>query len=258
LRPRAALVYLGDRMALRLADRVIADTRANAEFYADEFGAARAKTAVIPVGAPEWLFAPSALPPRDVRPLTVLFYGSFIPLHGANVIVDAAHALRSERRIRFVLVGAGQTLTSVRARREARPGADLEFRPAVPLRDLPALVAAADICLGIFGTSDKAHRVVPNKVWQCLAAGRPVVTGNGRGAREVLADGRHALLVPHGDGDALAQAILRLAGDEALSARLAAAGAQLVRDRYTSAPLGRRLRDVITDAIADVRDRTPG
>ena len=67
--------------------------------------------------------------------------------------------------------------------------------------------------------------MVPNKVWQAMAAGRPVVTADTPAVREVLEDGRTALLVPAGDPDALAEALARLAGDAALRARLGEAGA---------------------------------
>ncbi len=63
------------------------------------------------------------------------------------------------------------------------------------------------ICLGVFGESAKAARVVPNKVWQAMAVGRPVVTADTPAVREVLEDGRTALLVPAGDPDALAAAL---------------------------------------------------
>ena len=90
----------------------------------------------------------------------------------------------------------------------------------MPYASLGVEVGRAAICLGIFGDSAKAARVVPNKVWQAMAAGRPVVTADTPAVREVLEDGRSALLVPAGDPDGLAAALTRLAADAALRERL--------------------------------------
>jgi glycosyltransferase involved in cell wall biosynthesis len=90
----------------------------------------------------------------------------------------------------------------------------------VPYERLGEEVAAAAICLGAFGTSEKASRVVPNKVWQAMAAARPVVTADTPGVREVLRGDREAVLVPAGDAAALAAALARLAGDPELRARM--------------------------------------
>jgi spore maturation protein CgeB len=81
-------------------------------------------------------------------------------------------------------------------------------------------VSSAAICLGVFGTSAKAARVVPNKVWQAMAAGRPVISADTPGIREAITDGVSGLLVPPGDPAALAQALRTLAADPALRARM--------------------------------------
>jgi glycosyltransferase involved in cell wall biosynthesis len=90
--------------------------------------------------------------------------------------------------------------------------------------------------LGTFGVSDKALRVIPNKVWQALACARPLITGDSEAVREVLTPERNAILVPHGDGQALADALRRLAGDAALRARLSTNAAMLMT-RYSSRKL---------------------
>jgi glycosyltransferase involved in cell wall biosynthesis len=69
---------------------------------------------------------------------------------------------------------------------------------------------------------------VPNKVYQAMAVGRPIVTADTPGAREVLTHERDALLVPAADPGALAAALRRLAGDPELRGRLGAAA----RERF--------------------------
>jgi len=121
---------------------------------------------------------------------------------------------------------------------EADPTADVEgYDAGAKIAILASIafgarVVAGDVCLGVFGTSDKAARVVPNKVYDALAAGRPLVTADSAAARELLQDGRDALLVPAGDGAALAAALRRLLDRDERS-RLGAAALELYRRRCT-------------------------
>ena len=96
------------------------------------------------------------------------------------------------------MIGGGQDEAAARA----RPGPNTAVRwiPWVPAAELPALVAGHDVCLGIFGTGDKALRVVPNKVFQGAA---PAVPSSPRLAQR-RALGSAAILVPPGDAEELA------------------------------------------------------
>jgi len=96
--------------------------------------------------------------------------------------------------------------------------------PWVEYERLAEELHRASCALGIFGTSTKAARVIPNKVFQALACARPVVTADTPAARELLTDGADAILVPPGDAQALAGAVRRLAADAALAERVARAG----------------------------------
>ncbi len=99
--------------------------------------------------------------------------------------------------------------------------------------------------LGVFGTSAKADRVIPNKAFHALACGAPLVTAATRGARELLVDGESALLVPPGDAAALAAAVRRLASDPGLAARLASGGRAAYETHASEAVLGRRWRELL-------------
>src|SRR5207248_4522783 len=118
--------------------------------------------------------------------------------------------------VRFRIVGRGQLAP---LRRERPPNA--EHVAWVAYERLPAELHAAGCALGIFGTSGKAQRVIPNKVFQALACGVPVVTADTPAARELLVDEESALLVPPGDPESLAAAVRRLSGDAELAGRIA-------------------------------------
>ena len=124
------------------------------------------------------------------------------------------------------------------------------WTPWVEYEDLPAEVQSAGCALGIFGTGDKAARVIPNKAFQALACATPLITADTPAARELLTDGRDALLVPAGDPAALAAAVRRLAGDPAERARIASAGRATYEAHADEATLGIRWRTVVERAIA--------
>jgi glycosyltransferase involved in cell wall biosynthesis len=223
-----------DRSALRAADLVVADTQANADFLAAFAGLPRDRVEACFVGAEERVFTPGwALQ----KPFEALFVGKLIPLHGLATVLEAA---RLAPEIRFTIVGSGQLEPLL----GSRPP-NVEHVTWIEYDQLPRRLHAAGCALGIFGTSEKALRVIPNKVFQALASGTPVVTSGTPAARELLTDGENALLVPPGDAGALAEAVRRLAGDDALAERLAARGHEAYRTRASERVLGERWRGLI-------------
>jgi glycosyltransferase involved in cell wall biosynthesis len=232
--PGAGVVHIVDRRAFRRADRVVADTDAHAEFFRHEFGLARDRVDVCFVGAEDRLFRPGWQPEA---PFHALFVGKLIPLHGLETILAAA---RATPELRFRLVGSGQ-LEELARRRPS----NVDWIPWVDYERLPQELHRAGCALGIFGTSAKAQRVIPNKAFQAVACGTPLVTGDTPGARELLVDGESALLVPPGDAEALAQTLRRLAGDSALAGRLSAAGRTAYEAQASEDVLGRRWREIL-------------
>jgi len=107
----------------------------------------------------------------------------------------------------------------------------------------------ATCALGVFGTSAKAARVIPNKAFQALACGTPLVTADTPAARELLADGDSALLVPAGDPEALAAAATRLCGDRGLAQRVGDGGLAAFREHASEEVLGRRWRELLEHVI---------
>jgi glycosyltransferase involved in cell wall biosynthesis len=229
---KAAAVRVVDRVAFSLPRLVLADTWAHAAFYQEELGVARRRLTVAPVGAlpePQATGAARELGPQDR--LTVLQYGKWSPMHGADAVVEAAELLREEP-VELVFAGEGQVSAELKADIARRGLENVRWLGELSPAALRERVLAADVCLGVFGSSAKAARVVPNKVFDGLACGRPVVTADTAGARELLQDGADALLVPAGDGVALAAAVRRLL-DRGLRERLGSAALALYRRRLT-------------------------
>jgi len=218
-------------LLLRRADAMLADTVEHARFFRDELGVPGERVHVVHVGAEEPLFAPGEeLPPN--RPLDVLFFGSFIALHGAATIVEAAHRYQGPP-VRWTLLGGGPERAALE--RAARGLPSVVFEDSIPYEELPTRIRQSDILLGIFGATPKAGRVIPNKVYQALACGKPVVTRHAPAyPAELQAD-------PHGgirwvapaDPDALAAAVAQLAARPESLAELGRA-ARASYDRFLS------------------------
>jgi glycosyltransferase involved in cell wall biosynthesis len=233
--PRQVILRLIDAAALRAADVIVVDTDEHLAALPPRY---RARAVVVPVGAPSaWLAA--AGPPAQAGPgaaadgpLRVIFYGLYTPLQGTPVI-GAALAKIAGEPIQVTMIGTGQDLAETRSAAAANHA--VAWTDWVPAADLPAIVAAHHVCLGIFGTGEKALRVVPNKVFQGAAAGCAIVTSDTAPQRRALGDA--ATLVPPGDPAALAAALLRLAGDRAELARLRAAARELAAEQFAPGPV---------------------
>jgi glycosyltransferase involved in cell wall biosynthesis len=211
---RQVLLRMIDTAALRAADIVVVDTEEHLAALPERY---RPRAVVVPVGAPAaWYDAARPAGGEGTGgPLRVVFYGLYTPLQGTPVI-GAALGRIAGAPIEITMIGGGQD--EPRARAAAAANHAVRWVAWVPAADLPALVAGHDVCLGIFGTSDKALRVVPNKVFQGAAAGCAIVTSDTAPQRRTLGDA--AVLVPPGDPEALAKELLRLADDRAELARL--------------------------------------
>jgi glycosyltransferase involved in cell wall biosynthesis len=231
----AARLLLGiDRLALRRADLVIADTEQNARHLAALGGIPRERLEVCFVGAEERLFRPTWRTPES---FTALFVGKLIPLHGVETVLAAA-TLAPE--LSFRVVGSGQLDAVLRDRPP-----NVDWVEWVDYERLPQELERAACALGVFGVSAKAARVVPNKAFQALACGVPLVTADTPAARELLRDGRSALLVPPGDARALAAAVRRLAADPGLGRRLGEGGHAAYLQHASESVLGERWRELV-------------
>jgi glycosyltransferase involved in cell wall biosynthesis len=228
--PARALEFV-DRRAFAAADVVVADTDAHAEFFSR---LTNTRVEVCFVGAEDHLFTPGWA--RTER-FTVLFVGKLIPLQGVDVVLEAA---RLAPEISFRVVGTGQLDELLRRR-----PANVEHVPWVEYEYLPAELHRAGCALGIFGTSSKAARVIPNKAFHALACATPLVTADTPAARELLVDGVSALLVPPGDPAALAQAVQRIAAGEELAESLSHGGRSAYERQASETVLGPRWRAII-------------
>ncbi len=207
----ARILYWLEKSALRRADLVFLDTRTHARRIEQLFDQGHGSIGAVWVGAETEHFHAISASAKDAgrpfRNLRVLFYGQFIPLHGIETIIHAARLTRDEP-VEWQLIGRGQEAIRIKALLAEQHLPKVRWDSWVDYGQLPQHIATVDVCLGIFGTSDKAASVIPNKVFQIVAMGRPLITRDSPAIREMLDDAPPCVrLIPPADPTALAEAI---------------------------------------------------
>jgi glycosyltransferase involved in cell wall biosynthesis len=213
---RSAWLRTLETLSCRLADVVLVDTAQHLQRFAQQTRVSARRFAVVPVGSEHT--APCDGPPSATAepptgapsPVRVVYCGSFIPLHGLEHVVHAAASLRDRPEITFTFIGGGQLEGSIRSLAEELRCERCDFRGPLEGAHLRAILCEATVLLGVFGTSAKAQVVVPNKVVDGLALGRPVLTASTPAIEAVLTSEEY-LGCPPGDPSALAAAVVAVA-----------------------------------------------
>jgi glycosyltransferase involved in cell wall biosynthesis len=163
--------------ALRAANVVLVDTLANKQMFAKEFGIDNRFIAALPLAIQDSQFLNAFRAEAKDETITVLFVGTLIPLHGINTILEAIKLLMPDPRFQFHLLGDGQDGYLIE---HFSAGLSIErftwIREWVDLSGIAEEIRDADICLGVFGGTGKAERVLPFKIYMYLASGKAIVT----------------------------------------------------------------------------------
>jgi len=244
--PMGRLAYWLDNISCRYADLVILDTQAHANYFQRLFNIPRDKLTSLFVGCDENLFVPRPEPKAGY----VLFYSSFLPLHGSEIIVRAAKLLEGDRRIRFRIIGNGMEYPRIRRLADDLKLSNTDFLPPVPLSALPDHIAGAAICLGgHFSGSSKARRVIASKTYQCLAMARPTIVGDNEANRELLTPGYDAYFCPLDTPQGLAEAIAYLMGAPDLRVYLGNNGRQTFLSRASISALSQQVKILVSKLL---------
>ena len=242
-----------DSLAFKLSDLVLADTHAHKDYYWRNYGIPAEKVEVLPVGYDDELYRPTAAK-RKAEPFTVLFFGSFLPLHGVELILEAAKIISAEEAsVSFKLIGSGQTLPRASALASKLGLSNVEFEGWLPQSELPQRIAASDICLGIFGKTEKAGRVVPHKIFQAMGMRKPVITARTTAVEEFFMHGENIFLVDALEPELLAEAILKLKKDANLRETIAEKGFDLVSRDFSPKAIGSILLRIIERKLSPRR-----
>jgi len=182
------------------------------------------------------------------------YVGTLGMAHAADVLLDAADlAARSDApddaRLTFLLAGAGAGRGALEDRLAARDPGNVLLLEKQPRERALELVAASDVSVVHLRASELFTTVLPSKLFEAMALGRPVVLGVDGEAREVVEASGAGVYVPPEDPRALLREVRRLRDDRELRRRRQTAGPAFVRDHFDRRALAGRDRAVL-EAVA--------
>ncbi len=220
------LCFWLDQFMLRHADICFTDTSQHVQYLRDHFDTPDADVRRLWISAESGPLVRSVAPPAPGEPFEVLFWGGFIPLQGVDTIIEAASLLVADK-VRFTIYGSGQTFEECVNLKQQLGASNVEFGGWQPFSQICHRASRSHVALGIFGTTGKAARVIPNKAYEALAMGLPLITRHSPACDELLCDGKTAMLVDAGNACQLADTILQARDDWQRTRRIGQRGQRL-------------------------------
>lgn len=218
---------IADKVLAPYTDLAMAVSRSTAEFVVRARLVPAEKTKVVYLGVPLEEFARPRTPAEVAAaraqlglPQGAPIVGTvtrLMPSKGNQFFVEAVrHLSREVPEARFVIIGEGELRPQLESQARAL-GVDGVLTFTGFVRDVPAALSALDIAV-----FPSLWEGTPLTAFEALAMGKPIVSTDADGLRDILTNGHDALVVPRRDGLALANGVRRLLGDPVLAQRLGA------------------------------------
>lgn len=247
----AALAF--KRFVYRRARRVVINSPGFLPFLR-RYGVPAEKIQVVPNGVDPAPFDPEARGAEQRRAwraddhFVVLYAGALGPANALEVVLDAAAALRGTRAL-FVLVGDGKARGELERRAAALELDNVLFVPAQPKERVPDLIAAADACVACLRDIPLFRTTYPNKVFDYMAGGRPVLLQIDGVIRDVVEEARAGVFVAPGDAGALAAAVRRMMERPEAAREMGLRGRAAVCERFDRRLQGRQIEAVFAELL---------
>jgi len=238
-RVRAVLTRISE-LLYRRARHIVVVTPAFKKYLIEHYNVTPEKISIVMNGVDPEVFTPDGETGSAVEELqlagkfVVSFVGVLGNAHGLSTVVHAAARLQETRPdVLFLLVGEGADKSNVQALAAQMGVRNLLVIGQQPRNKIPALIRASSACMVLLKKSDVFKTVIPTKMLEFMACGRPVILGVEGQARELVEDADCGVCVPPEDSASLAGAIEQLHGDAELRKRLGENGRNYVVTHFS-------------------------
>jgi glycosyltransferase involved in cell wall biosynthesis len=175
----------------------------------------------------------------------VVYAGAHGMSNDLGVVLQAASMLQAHEQIHFLLVGDGKEKQNLLNQAETMGLKNITFLPPVVKSEMHTVFSAADATLAILKPIDVYKTTYPNKVFDGMAAGRPVILAIDGVSREVIEHHQAGLYTPPGDAQSLAETVLSLANDPEMAQTMGLNGRRAVNEHYHRAQQAEKLEQIM-------------
>lgn len=210
---------------------------------------------LVPNGSDTSMFNPSVTGEdfRTKNGLDDRYIALYAGAHGMSndlsVVIEAAHQLRQRVDILFVLLGDGKDKANLINQAKDLALTNLKFLPAVPKNKMPGALAAADACIAILKPIPLYATVYPNKVFDYMAAGRPVILAMEGVIQEIVDKANAGITVDPGNPAALASAVAKLADNPQHGIEMGKRGHQYVKKHFDRRMQAEKFSQIIRNLL---------
>ena len=192
----------------------------------------------------------------------VLYAGTLGMAHRLETVLEAAFQLRERGELAFLMIGEGADREKLMEQSGRMGLTNVLYLGRQPREAIPRYLAAADVCLVPLRRSEVFKTAIPCKMFEAMAAAKPVVLGVEGEAKEILTAARAGIVVPPEDSSALATAILRLWSHPRLCCELGENGRDAVLRKHSRAGQAKAYLKLLTElslnlAPSRVSERAP-
>lgn len=164
----------------------------------------------------------------------IAYIGTVGMAAGLEVVLEAGKLLkeRGNTRVQFLVVGDGAEREQLEARRAAMGLDNVRFTGLLPKSEMPTALASVDVCLVHLRDTALFQTVLPSKIFEAAAMERPILLGVGGDAEALIRDNDAGIVIPGGNGPALADASALLAARPEMRAEFGRSAAQKLAPKF--------------------------
>lgn len=252
----ASVLRLVSQFLFRAYGHIVVVTPAFKDELAGRWRVREDKLSVVVNGVDTELFSPNGvqderLVETGTRPFTVSYVGTFGAAQGLRVVLETAALVRETLpNVRFRLIGEGADKEGIVQLAEEMHLTNVSILPQQPRHRIPAILHGSDVCLVLLKKAAIFETVIPTKLLEFMACGRPVIAAVDGLARQIVESANAGIAVEPENPGVLAEAITKLYRSPDLRKALGENGPHYIAKEFSRTGTARQYLGLLEKVVA--------